>query len=610
MSEKLRVLFLEDSPSDVEMIERELEKGGLDHILRIASTRDVFIKELEGFRPHIVLADYKLSSFDGMSALKIVKKGYPDVPVILVPGIVGEETAVECLSEGITDYVMKDRLFRLIPVLRRALREVEERGELKKSEEEQKRALCDWQNTFESVGDSMMVLDNSFKVIKANRGTEKFIKRSIDGIIGKHCYELVHGTISPPDFCPARKMMITRSHEEEQVKLAGTDIWAQISVYPVFDEKKEISGAIHVIGDITRWKNAEEALRISETKYKTIFESSKDAIMLVTQEKGFFDGNPATVEMFACKDREEFASKTPAQLSPEYQPDGRLSLEKAQEMMALAMKNGTNFFEWTHKRANGEEFFATVLLTRMELEGRDVLQATVRDITNFKKAEESQRLAQLGQLVSFMAHEVNNPLIVIYASAQISLTKDPISPDVRKRLKLIMEQCERAKEIILRLLKFAKPGKGEEKEVDVNSSVDYMVLLLEHQYLLENVKIARRYGTGLPPLTVDEKQLQEVLVSLLNNAKEAMPKGGVITVSTSMEGDHVRIDIKDTGCGISEGNKKRIFEPFFTTKENGTGLGLAVSYGIIKAHGGKLEYESSPENGTTASILLRAAGNK
>ncbi|MFC2170591.1 PAS domain S-box protein [Calditrichota bacterium] len=140
--------------------------------------------------------------------------------------------------------------------------------------------------------------------------------------------------------------------------------------------------------------SAEKALVESEAKYRTLYDSSQDAIMMLSAEEGFFAGNPATIEMFRCKDEEEFTSQHPATLSPEFQPDGSLSMEKAQKMMSIAMENGSHFFDWTHKRIDGEEFFATVLLTRIELEGNFYLQATVRDITERELAEEERRKSE------------------------------------------------------------------------------------------------------------------------------------------------------------------------------------------------------------------------
>jgi PAS domain S-box-containing protein len=141
-------------------------------------------------------------------------------------------------------------------------------------------------------------------------------------------------------------------------------------------------------------RQTEQELLSSKTKYESLYESSHDAIMVLTPGEGFFAGNPSTVRLFGCKHEEEFCACTPAGLSPEYQPDGTPSSLKAQEMMAVAMREGSHFFEWTHRRLDGGEFFATVLLTRLELEGNPVLQATVRDVTEQKRAEhELQKLS-------------------------------------------------------------------------------------------------------------------------------------------------------------------------------------------------------------------------
>jgi len=155
------------------------------------------------------------------------------------------------------------------------------------------------------------------------------------------------------------------------------------------DEGGNLIGGIESFDDITQQKQAEETLRISKEKYKTLYTSSRDAIMTLDPEVGFLRGNPSAVQLFRCRDEDEFISQAPASLSSEYQSEGVLSSTKAAEMMAIAMEKGSHFFEWTHKRMDGEEFLATVLLTRMEFAGKQLLQATVRDITKYKKAEEA-----------------------------------------------------------------------------------------------------------------------------------------------------------------------------------------------------------------------------
>ncbi|MFC1626220.1 HD domain-containing phosphohydrolase [Pseudomonadota bacterium] len=164
-------------------------------------------------------------------------------------------------------------------------------------------------------------------------------------------------------------------------------------------------------------------LQQSESKYRTLFESSSDAIMLL-DEKGFFDCNSATLKMFDCSSREEFLDHHPSELSPSAQPDGRSSKEAADEKIALAYKKGRNFFEWLHRRVSGEGFPAEVLLTRLTLDGRDVLQATVRDITQRKQAEESIRESLVGTISAVSkAIEARDPYTAGHQQRVASLAK-------------------------------------------------------------------------------------------------------------------------------------------------------------------------------------------
>lgn len=227
-----------------------------------------------------------------------------------------------------------------------------------------------------------------------------------------------------------------------------------------------------------------------------------------------------------------------------------------------------------------------------------------RDITERERVKESQRLAQLGKLVSDMAHEVNNPLMVISGRAQISLMEDPKSEIIRDSLGIIMDQCHRAKSIIERLLLFSKPSKKELIEMDMNKAINFAVQILEHQLELKDVKVETVLDPALPLVVADEKQMHEIFVNLMRNSADAMPQGGNITIMTSLKGGNIWIDIKDTGDGISEADLQKIFDPFFTTKDHGTGLGLSVCYGIVKAHGGEMKYTSKPGAGTTATIIL------
>ena len=164
---------------------------------------------------------------------------------------------------------------------------------------------------------------------------------------------------------------------------------------------------------IARLKKSDAALHESEEQFRTLYESSRDAIMTLDPVHGFMGGNPATLTLFGCRDEQEFKRLTPATISPEFQPDGRRSDEKAREMIGLAMETGSNFFEWTHLHTDGTEFYADVLLTRMELGGEVFLQATVRDITERKQVEEALRTStQKYQLLFESSHDALMTLVL------------------------------------------------------------------------------------------------------------------------------------------------------------------------------------------------------
>jgi len=181
------------------------------------------------------------------------------------------------------------------------------------------------------------------------------------------------------------------NYEESQTGEGGNKTELLTSKVPLRDSKGEIIGVLGIYLDITERKRQEQRLKESQLRYKTIFDASKDSVMTLAPGGKFISGNQATVEMFRCQDEEEFTAKTPAELSPEYQPDGQLSEISSKHMMDICMREGSHFFEWEHRRLNGELFPTTVLLTKMYIKGEYILQATVRDITERKEIEDELR---------------------------------------------------------------------------------------------------------------------------------------------------------------------------------------------------------------------------
>ncbi len=220
----------------------------------------------------------------------------------------------------------------------------------------------------------------------------------------------------------------------------------------------------------------------------------------------------------------------------------------------------------------------------------------------------SEKLKAIGEMYAGLSHEVNNPLGII--RSRVELLQDAakqhcLPPDFVKNLDIIHRHGSRIAETVNGLLAFARTSL-EMMDTDLNRVIDEAVALVEKPFFESKIQIARQLSSDLPRISGSSTHLQQVLVNLLNNARDAMPQGGNINLRTYRNGRHVIAEIKDSGTGIAQEIIDKIFEPFFTTKEvgSGTGLGLSVSYGIIKAHGGDIEVENAHPKGALFRLLL------
>ena len=297
MKSPLRVLHLEDDPLDAELIQSMLAEEGLVCDVTCVDTREDFVAAIEGSEYDVILADYALPAFDGLSALALAQARRPDVPLILLSGTLGEELAIEALKRGATDYVLKQRLSRLVPCVRRALQEAEGRAEHKRAEEAILRAKEEWERTFDTVPDLIALIDENYRMTRVNRAMADRLGMSPQEAVGLTCYEHVHGCTEPPAFCPHARMLTDGCEHVEEVdeeRLGGRFL---VSVSPIHDGGASPMGSVHVARDITEIRRAEQALRESEERYRRITEAVTDYIFTVRVE----DGQPVqTIHGPAC----------------------------------------------------------------------------------------------------------------------------------------------------------------------------------------------------------------------------------------------------------------------------------------------------------------------
>lgn len=225
----------------------------------------------------------------------------------------------------------------------------------------------------------------------------------------------------------------------------------------------------------------------------------------------------------------------------------------------------------------------------------------------------ADRLSALGALYAGLTHEINNPLGILSARVKLMLAAAPekkLDADTVRDLEVIDRQGGRIAEIMRSLLAFARKSEFRMASVDLNGVVREVVSLVNKPFAKQGVLVETELDAALPQLQASPDRLQQVLLNLLNNARDAMPQGGTITVRTGGQDGHVVAEVSDTGPGLSPQAKEHLFEPFFTTKEagKGTGLGLWVSYGIVSAHGGELQALNGPAGGALFRVRLPLAG--
>lgn len=408
----------------------------------------------------------------------------------------------------------------------------------------------------------------------------------------------------------------------------GSSFPAEVALTAV--ETYEGLSVLAVIRDITKRKEAEEALRASEEKYRTFFENSRDPMQLL-QDGRFIDINASTLDLLEYDTKEEIHFNSPWKLSPDCQPDGRASLDCARDMLAIALEQGSHRFEWDHKKKNGDTLPVEVSLTALSPHEGGALLSVWRDISGRKKAKEererleselrqSQKMEAVGQLAGGVAHDFNN--IVQGMLGYIDFAEESIERGSQcwRDMEEVKQGAKRAADLIRQLLAFSRRQVLHVEPLDLNGAVEGVFKLVS-RLIGEDIELTFSSDPQLSPILADHGQVEQILLNLCVNARDAMPDGGRLTVETSnahiddemcrkmpwaAPGNYALLTVSDSGCGMDEEVLNQIFDPFFTTKGvgEGTGLGLSTVYGIVKQHEGLIDVTSSVGEGTTFRIYL------
>ena len=356
--------------------------------------------------------------------------------------------------------------------------------------------------------------------------------------------------------------------------------------------------------------NAElfETMRQAEWRFRTLFRAAPDAVLTVLQTTGRVrEANDAVREVFGLEPHQVVGR----QLLDVLVPADRPILEDA---LANAFAGRPARVEVHIVTPEGHTRVVALAASRLPEADPPSALLVGRDMTHERELRlrlmESDRLAAVGELVAGVAHEVNNPLSSISAFAQLLLRDSTLTPQQRESLDVIRGETMRASQVVKDLLAFARRSERQSAPLDLNGVVGRTLRMRQYQFNEASVRVESELAADLPSVMGDARQLQQVCLNLLTNAVQAMsPAGGVLRVRTYQANDRVRLEVQDTGPGITVDARARIFEPFFTTKKEGegTGLGLSVTYGIVTTHGGTIEVVDTGPGGTTFRVTLPAA---
>jgi two-component system NtrC family sensor kinase len=356
--------------------------------------------------------------------------------------------------------------------------------------------------------------------------------------------------------------------------------------------------------------NAElvENLRQAEWRFRTLFRAAPDAVMTVFESGRIREANDAVRDVFGVYPL-QVIGRTLAELAA---PDDR---DRVARELARAQDGEPVRFE---ARFLCDGVPRTVSLAARLLPEADppTVLCVGRDVTVEREMRarlaETERLAAVGELVAGVAHEVNNPLSTISAFAQLLLRDGGMTAEQREQVDVIRAETMRASQVVKDLLTFARRSESRRLSLDLNEIVERAVRVSSYEISTRQIAVEAALAPDLPRVFGDPRQLQQVVLNLVTNAIQAMaPQGrGTLRVTTRAEagGERVVLEVADSGPGIPERARAHIFQPFFTTKEQGTGLGLSVSYGIVTAHGGTIALARTGSSGTVMRVMLRASG--
>jgi two-component system cell cycle sensor histidine kinase/response regulator CckA len=621
MAASLRTLIVEDSAIDAELLVIALRGAGFDPQWTRAEKEAEFRAAISA-PLDIIFSDFTMPNFSAFRVLQLLREENLDVPCIIVSGTIGEEQVVETLKSGAIDYVLKDRLDRLSLVVRRALRETHERFERKQAEQEvHVRTMA-----LQAAANGILITDREGHILWANAAFSNMTGYTLNetlnqnprflqsGAQEEHFYKELWNTILAGNVW--RGGMTNRRKD-------GSLYYEEMTITPVRSTGEEITHFIAVKQDLTEHKKAEAELKAAQEKLNRLLAHSPSVIYSLR-----FEGATLVPVWISENIRQLFGCDTSEAYSPEWwishihSEDRHLATSHDNHL--LASGQSTKEYRFQHKDGSYRWISDEQRLVRDTAGNPIEVVGVWTDVTDRKGLEaqlrQAQKLESIGQLAGGVAHDFNNILTVIQGHAALLLSNSSLGEATLESAQQIALASERAAALTRQLLTFSRKQVMQPRSLDLNEVVSNVIKMLK-RILREDVSLRVNYSSNLAMVHADAGMLEQVLMNLAVNARDAMPRGGELIISTSDEtigqdyfqhnaqgapGEYVCLAVADTGSGIPPDVLPRIFEPFFTTKAigHGTGLGLATVYGIVHQHRGWIKVYSEIGKGTLFRVYL------
>jgi two-component system cell cycle sensor histidine kinase/response regulator CckA len=633
MSIPVKILLVEDSATDAELILYELQRAGFAPNWQRVQTEADFLRVLAAEQPQLVISDYSMPQFTGLRAVQLLRQREKDTPFILISGTVGEDAAVEAMKYGATDYLLKDRVARLGTAVQHALDQSRLRDERRQAEKVQAELAQRNHSFVRALGEIVYDHDVAARRILWAGETVKCIGWTLDelGQAASNWSDRIHPDDLPRVLAQLETLAIEPLFTSEYRfrHKTGHYVWVFDRGIISRDSQGRITRVIGIMWDISDRKRAEALLRENEERFRQLAENIQEVFWMTDVAK--------TRMIYISPGFEKIWGRTCVEL---YQnpnlwleavhPEDR---ERIQTAIQTKQEAGNYDEEYRIQRPDGTiRWVRDRAFPVKDPEGRVYrVVGIAEDMTRQRELEEQfrqmQKMEAVGLLAGGVAHDFNNLLTVIRGGAELLLTSENRdSADSRELLQQIVTSADRAAGLTRQLLLFSRRQVMHSQRINLNELIENLIKMLR-RIVGEHINIRCDYAANLPPVQADSGMLEQVVMNLVVNARDAMPTSGELILRTSLDSKHgffreashpkaadayVCLSVSDNGTGIPPEVLPRIFEPFFTTKDpdKGTGLGLATVYGIVQQHHGWVDVQSKVGVGTTFHIGLPASAGK